>query len=229
MRSDSFLGTAIGTTMNSRFAVGNVQYRSVGKECFIKTVQNASYLKTAFDQLGLFDDSVLGGEDDEFHLRIMKAGFRIFMTPAIRLFYYPRETLRGLFRQQIHYGRARVRVIRKHPDSFSLRYVIPPLFGAGVVVAPLLCGMFRWARWTCLLLAVFYFLGSVISSIFDSQKSSWRYFPVYPCLYFSVHMGYGLGVLLELFHIRSVWDDSDASEGIANEAGITEIVLQPKE
>ena len=52
---------------------------------------------------------------------------------------------------------------------------------------------------------------------------------MYPCLYFSVHMGYGLGVLLELFHIRSVWDDSDASEGIANEAGITEIVLQPKE
>lgn len=213
MLGDSFLANAIGRTMNSRFAVGNVGYRNIEKEGFLKTVQNASYLKRAFEQFGLFDDSVLGGEDDEFHWRIIKGGFRIFITPAIRFYYYPRDTMRGLFRQHLHYGRARVRVIRKHRDFFSVHFVIPSLFVLGVLAAPLLCCAPQWFRWAFLALGGIYFLASISSSVLDSGRTSWRYFLIYPCLYFLIHVGYGVGMLLEALHIRFLWNDSDTPVG----------------
>jgi glycosyltransferase involved in cell wall biosynthesis len=211
MIGEGFWSRAIGKAMNSPFAVGNVGYRDTQKEGFLKTVQNASYLKGAFEHFGLFDDKILGGEDDEFHWRIIKGGFRIFMTPAICFYYFPRDTMRGLFRQQIHYGRARVRVIRKHHDFFSLRYAIPPLFVLGILATPLLYWAPPALRWLFLVFGGTYFLASMISSALDSRRTSWKYLLIYPCLYFLIHLGYGVGMLLEGLHFEFLWDDSDAT------------------
>ncbi len=55
------------------------------------------------------------------------------------------RSLTGLFRQMMRYGRGRVRLLRKHPDTFSLPGFMPAAFLAGVVVGPLL------ACWSSLL------------------------------------------------------------------------------
>src|SRR5436305_564656 len=77
-------------------------------------------------------------EDVEFNHRLAAAGLRCFFTPRARVRYFPRATLKALFLQMARYGRGRVRLLRKHPDTFSLTGFLPALFVAGVFLGPLL-------------------------------------------------------------------------------------------
>ncbi|MGQ9576764.1 MAG: glycosyltransferase family 2 protein, partial [Thermoguttaceae bacterium] len=84
-----------------------------------------AYRREVFDRLGLFDESFDACEDVELNHRIDRAGLRCYFSPAITVKYFPRETLGGLFRQLVRYGRGRVRLMRKHPETRSLRTLLP--------------------------------------------------------------------------------------------------------
>jgi len=97
-----------------------------------------AYRREVFERLGLFDERFDACEDVEFNHRVARAGLRCFLTPGIAVRYHPRATLSGLFRQMVRYGRGRVRLLRKHPETFSVPGLVPAAFLAGVVAGPLL-------------------------------------------------------------------------------------------
>ena len=79
----------------------------------------------------MFDETFDACEDVEFNHRIDRAGLRCYFTPEVAVHYAPRDSLRGLFRQLVRYGRGRVRLWRKHPDSFSAGLLPPACLVAG--------------------------------------------------------------------------------------------------
>ncbi|NLF06497.1 MAG: glycosyltransferase family 2 protein, partial [Pirellulaceae bacterium] len=92
-----------------------------------------AYRREVFDRLGPFDERFDACEDYEFNHRVDRAGLSCFFTPDATVRYAPRATLAALFRQLLRYGRGRIRLWRKHPDSFSPGIVPPPLFVAGLL------------------------------------------------------------------------------------------------
>ena len=91
-----------------------------------------AYRRAVFEWLGrltTFDAC----EDVEFNHRIDQAGLRCFFTPEVAVHYAPRHPS-GLFRQLVRYGRGRVRLWRKHRDTFTLGLVPPTLLMAGLIV-----------------------------------------------------------------------------------------------
>ena len=44
-----------------------------------------------------------------------------------------RGSTTALFRQMVRYGRGRVRLLRKHPETFSIKGFIPALFVVGLI------------------------------------------------------------------------------------------------
>ena len=74
---------------------------------------------------GGFDEELQLGEDEELNHRLRRAGFRILFEPRMRFSDVIRPTSKGLWRQYRAYGRARVKVVRKHPNFLRAKHAAP--------------------------------------------------------------------------------------------------------
>jgi succinoglycan biosynthesis protein ExoA len=157
-----------------------------------------AYRRSVFEKVGLFDEGFDACEDVEFNHRAARAGLRCFFTPRVRVQYHPRTTLTGLFRQMTRYGRGRVRLLRKHPDSFSWLGFMPAAFLCGVALGPLtaLCHPLLALVYagTLGLYALVVLLTSVVLAI---RRRDAAMLPWLPLVFAAIHAGAGVGVLYE--------------------------------
>lgn len=158
-----------------------------------------AYRRGVFDDIGFFDERFDACEDVEFNHRVARAGLICWFTPRVRVHYHPRANLCGLFRQMVRYGRGRIRLLRKHPDTFSLSALLPAVFLAGVVAGPLL------AIWSSLLALIYFSVlgiyGSTVllfSIAFCVRERDVRLLPLFPLSFLTIHAGAGAGVWCEL-------------------------------
>lgn len=160
----------------------------------------AMYRRSVFEKVGYVDETFDACEDVEFNYRLEKAGLKTYMSPALTIRYYPRESLLGLLRQMIRYGRGRIRLWKKHPGLFRPQGLAPLavpalLFSAPLwAVVPAGAAFLAWGLAIgsyCLLLAA------------ESTRLGLRHgLSLAPWIFFSliaVHMGLGLGLLLGLW------------------------------
>jgi len=157
-----------------------------------------AYRRCVFEKVGLFDESFDACEDVELNHRIDKAGLRCLFTDRIRLPYEPRGTLSGLFRQLVRYGRGRVRLMWKHPETFSLRTLIPALFLAWLVAGLPLAFIVPSFAWLYIGSLALYFLVVVGFSCASAVgQAQLRLLPLLPLVFFTIHLSAGSGMLLE--------------------------------
>jgi glycosyltransferase involved in cell wall biosynthesis len=158
-----------------------------------------AYRSSVFAKIGLFDESFDACEDVEFNHRVDRAGLACFFSPALRVAYRPRATLCGLCQQMIRYGRGRVRLVRKHPDTFNWFAFLPGLFLACVVG-----GAVAVHFWPVLALAYAAGLGGYVLAVLgtaafigwkarDARLMLWL-----PAVFIAIHGGAGLGIVMEL-------------------------------
>jgi succinoglycan biosynthesis protein ExoA len=169
-------------------------------EAFVKPQSVAiAYRRAVFNTVGLFDENFDACEDVEFNQRVDQAGLRCFFTNRVRVHYHPRGTLGGLFRQMQRYGRGRMRLLRKHRDSFTLPGFVPGFFVLGLLAGPLLALASSWLAWAyagCVALYVAIVL--LVSLTLALPKRELRSFPWLPLVFVVIHAGAGSGILLEL-------------------------------
>ncbi len=163
----------------------------------------AIYSRRVFDKIGYVDESFDACEDVEFNYRVEKAGFKSYMSPLLKVRYYPRETLYGLLRQMMRYGRGRFRFIAKHPEALGIETLLPPVFVAAFLLLPVLGLAAFFSNMAFLklslafLLAGFGLYGLIIAveSTRISAKNGFRYFRRLIPVFFAVHFGLGLGFI----------------------------------
>lgn len=126
---------AVAAAYHSKFALGSGGQYQEDYEGFVDTVFLGAYKKELVEKIGMYDEAMPRNEDDEFNMRIIKNGGRIYMSPTIQTIYYPRDSYIKLFWQYFGYGEGKIDVIRKHGRSTRLRQMIPLLF-----VLFLICG-----------------------------------------------------------------------------------------
>ncbi|UCG46726.1 MAG: glycosyltransferase [Phycisphaerales bacterium] len=180
----------------SVFGVGG-GINTIGEEPqFVDTVQCGIYEKKVFDAVGLFDESMQFGEDEEINWRIIKAGYKIYCTPEIKFHYYPRKSFRAFYRQYFNYGRARVKVCRKHRNFLRIKHVIPSAFVLSLLASAILAFFVHdLFIWVFVAIVGLYLLASLFVSASISARSGWRYFAALPISFACLHFGYGLGFL----------------------------------
>jgi glycosyltransferase involved in cell wall biosynthesis len=193
--ADSFAGKAIAAAMQSPIGVGNSRFRLGDYEGWVDTLAFGAHHKWVVDKIGYFDEELVRNQDDEFNLRIILAGGKIWMSKAIQSTYFSRGSLRKLWNQYFQYGFWRIRTLQKHKRPASFRQIVPLLF----VLLLLLTGLagFLWKPlWILLAIeAILYVLGLVIGALDVGRKSGWRYAPLAPVVFVILHFAYGLGSL----------------------------------
>jgi succinoglycan biosynthesis protein ExoA len=187
---------AIALAMSSSFGVGDALFRYSEREQYVDTLAFGAYRREVFDRVGLFDEELVGSEDDEFNYRLRRHGGKLFLTPAIRSFYYGRGSFGALCRQYFRYGLGKVRVVARHPNQARLRHLIPGLFVASLILCAFLS---LFSPWFALLLAVIvggYVLVSILASVLVAARQGWRYLPLLPPAFACLHLSYGAGFLV---------------------------------
>lgn len=138
---DTWFARAIAAAAGNPLAVGDAQYRFTDKAAYVETVPYGSYKRDLFDQVGLFDETLLANEDYELNTRILQSGGKIWLDPQIRCTYYARSNLSALARQYFGYGYWKVQMLKRYPETLRWRQALPPAFILGLLVT-LIVGIF---------------------------------------------------------------------------------------
>jgi GT2 family glycosyltransferase len=81
---------------------------------------NMGLWKETLQELGGFDESFRGGQDNDLAIKLLKAGHHIYFEPQSIVDHLPNEgTCRWLCRHAAIYGRAGVALIERHPDYYN--------------------------------------------------------------------------------------------------------------
>ena len=202
---------AIAAAFHSPFSAGGARWHDPTYEGPSDTVFGGVYLREIFDKVGLFDESLVRNQDDEWNLRLVRSGGRIWQSPKIRSWYRPRDSLGKLFDQYRQYGYWKVRVIQKHRIPASVRHLIPGAFVGALLISALVstvcillgsvCGVagaLAVGVWSGRILAAIlgtYLLLICMGSLQTARESSWLILPILPLVFATYHVGYGIGFL----------------------------------
>lgn len=193
----------VARAMTSRFGVGGAAFHVGGEPGPALTVYLGCFQRAALERVGGYDDSMERAQDWEMNLRIRQSGGVVWFTPDMHVTYRPRPNLKALARQYHDYGRWRREVMRRHPDTVSLRYLAAPVAVAGVAAGVVLAGVGAVARQPWLIALglsapvgyALLDLGASAQSAVTSPKLSWREAAHLPAIYATMHGSWGLGFM----------------------------------
>jgi len=202
-RGETAFGRAVAQAMSHPLGVGNARHRFAGYEGMAEGACFPVFRRRAFERVGMYDESLVRNQDDEFNLRLKLAGEQVYLSPRAACEYQVRERPRDLFRQYFLYGFWRVVVMRKHGQVAALRQLAPTLFLLAVVilfgVGLALSGPWRYIA---IVLPGLYLLAAVASGVRVALLRGWSVGVRFPVVLMVVHTAYALGFLRGIFKGR---------------------------
>jgi len=193
--ADDYIGRVIASAMRSPIGVGNSRFRLGDYEGWVDTLAFGTHHKWIVDKIGYFDEELVRNQDDEFNMRIILAGGKIWMSKSIRSKYFSRGSLGKLWRQYFQYGFWRIRTLQKHKRPATFRQLVPLLFVLSILLWGL-AGLLWRPFWILLVIeAAIYVIGLLAGALDVGRKSGWRYTLPAPLVFLILHFGYGLGSL----------------------------------
>ena len=201
----TYLSRVIAFATSSPFGVGDGAFHYSIKEQYVDTVYMGIYPMEVFHKIGLFDEELVRNQDDELNYRLRKAGGRIFMTPQIKSNYYNRGSLKSLWRQYFQYGFWKIRVFQKHPKMMQLRQFIPACFALSIMTCILLSSWNHLFLYLLLSILLSYIIFNFFSCFRIAKRESWKYLPMLPIVFATLHLSYGTGFSTGLVKFFAKW------------------------
>ena len=196
----------IGITMEIPFAMASAKYRWSKKENYVDTVVYAAYRREIFEKIGFFEEKITIAEDAEINWRIRQAGYKIFYSPKIKSYYYPRNSLSKFAKQMFRYGILRVNMFKKHIDALNILHLIPSMFVITFIGSLMLSFFLKPFLILLSLLIVLYLLVSSIAILLKVPSENIIYIPIFLIIIFVMHFSWGLGFIVGYITPKSkVW------------------------
>ena len=196
----TLFGRAVAAAMSHPVGIGNAKHRLPEYEGYAEGACFPVFRRETFDKFGLFDETLIRNQDDEFNFRIARQGGKIFISHRARCIYHVRETPSQLFKQYFQYGYWRVAVLRKHNVPASLRQLAPIgflcLLIASLIVSLTLPG---WLRLTGAVIPLAYL--SILCAV-GARIAAREGIPVglqFPIAAAAMHLAYSGGFIFGIF------------------------------
>jgi glycosyltransferase involved in cell wall biosynthesis len=158
---------------------------------------NSAYRASALRDLGLFDEALGYGYDNDMSYRLRAAGYRLAFCPAARSVHRWREGFIGYLRQQYGFGYGRIDVVAKHPrraagDSVSpAGMMLHPIVTALALAAALMALPVALASgpWRAIALAAASMLGVLaVERSIAGARAAWRFRDSTALLFPALHL-----------------------------------------
>lgn len=188
----TYITKAIAVAVSSPFVAGNAFYRfEKVKERWVDTVYLGAWRKKNLLELGGFDESFAVNEDYELNYRLRGKGGKILFSPKIRSEYFVRPSLVKLIKQYVRYGFWKVKTLKKHPNSLTLRQLVAPFFILSLIISGILflmgCPIFLESILIAYILAFLFFAFKLL------RINELHYLPMFFILALIIHLSWGSG------------------------------------
>lgn len=184
-------GLAIAAAMSSPFGVGNAKFRYADEEGEVDTVPFGCYHRKVWEVVGRFDETVDGADEDSYNQRLIDAGGKIWLTPAIRSSYYPRRTFKALAKQYWEYGAAKGTLFQRG-RPLQPRHFVPTAMVFGGPGLWLIGRVSKRARLLLKLLAAVYIAGGIVMASRAASKNGANRVLTFAAMA-TMHGAYGAG------------------------------------
>jgi succinoglycan biosynthesis protein ExoA len=185
---------AVAISMSSPIGVGNAKHRFPEFEGYSEMACFPFFKREVFDNYGLYDESLIKNQDDEFCFRIRLKGARIYISNKVKSAYYVKDSFSKLFSQYYSYGKWRIPVLLKHKIPISYRQQIPALFFLTISFLFIIGYLFN-NIYLALILPFIYLIILLGFAAYKLQKEKFGIIKYIPCAVFILHFSYALGFL----------------------------------
>ena len=188
------IAETIAIALSQPFGVGNSYFRIGLKEPkYVDTVPFGCYRKEVFDRIGLFNENLVRNQDIEFNLRLKNFGGKILLVPDIVSYYFARNTLSGMARNNFWNGFWVIYSTKYAKMPFSLRHLIPFVFVVSLLSS--LIGSILYFPLIYLFsgIIISYLITNLFFSIKNAFSKGFKILPLLAVTFFTLHFSYGLG------------------------------------
>ena len=168
-------------------------YRKGDESRYVDSVFQGMYHRDVVNQVGYFDEKLTRTEDNEYHYRIRKNGFKIWYDTSIESFQYIRPTYSKMLKQK--YGNGYWIGLTSHVcrECLSLFHFVPGIFVSTLLTTILISGI---SALPFFLLVSIYLLAIVGLSVFEIMTHPFHVTRLLiPFMMVSVHLSYGIGTI----------------------------------
>jgi len=183
----------VAAISSSNFATGNAGKRCGDYEGPVDAVAFPLWRRDVFERVGPFDEAFIRNQDDDFDMRLRRAGGIVFQTPRLRVQYFVRGTPARLLRQYFQYGAWKVVLMRKHGRLPGWTPLAPPAFFGALALGFVAGFVASWAWLAAGVMALAYFAADSVASAAVAAKTRIGNFfealALFPCLHFAYAAG----------------------------------------
>ena len=192
-QGDTPWSEATAYAMADPMAIGPARFHHATDAEDVDTVYLGTFERAAFLDLGGFRTFPSGTvEDTDFYRRWRERGGIVRVDPAIRSWYHPRSTWRGLWRQYVRYGRGKAELLWLNGRLPSLRPAAPAalvlLVAGGAVLAV------SWTPWPLVVLLVMWGLALSVVAVRSPERRLRT-----AAAAATMHLAYGAGLWIGVF------------------------------
>lgn len=182
---------AVAIAMRSPVGVGSSRFHVGGEAGPSDTVYLGVFRRTALERVGGYDRRYARAQDWEMNHRIRQNGGLVWFTPALRVTYRPRSTVKALAKQYFLYGRWRRVVARSHQGTINARYLAAPVMVLGVTSAAAVGCVWSPA----LLVPAAYVAGTAAAGLVIGRGEDRSVRLLIPAVLATMHWSWGVGFL----------------------------------
>ena len=135
---------AINYAMTSFFTTGGIRGGKHKMDRFYPRSFNMGIRTETYKTLGGFS-TMRFGEDIDFSIRILQAGYSSRLFPDAWVYHKRRANLRQFFKQVHNFGMARINLYKKYPSSLKAVHMLPALFTVGTFLLIVTTPLCLWA------------------------------------------------------------------------------------
>ena len=185
-------GKAVALAMSSSIGVGNAKHRFPEYEGYAEMACFPVFRKEVFAQIGLYDESLVRNQDDEFCSRLTSSGRKIYISPLVKSVYYVKDTPSKLFKQYFYYGLYKPLALSKVKTKIKIRHLVPFIFVIYLLSLPL---AYMFPLWFLPIILYFLVINWNFLRAKLNVKSKLYLFIIYPLIHISYGVGFILGIL----------------------------------
>ena len=167
---------------------------------YLDSLFHAAYRREVIQKVGGFNENLGRTEDNEFHYRIRKAGYKLCCCPDIISYQHSRNNLKDMIRQKYSNGRWIGLTLSECPGCLSYFHFAPFAF----VMMIILCSIIAALGFPILLytLLIVYGMFDIVNSVgCFTMKNLQPQFALLPIIFPILHVSYGVGTIVGLIQI----------------------------
>ncbi len=167
---------------------------------YLDSLFHAAYRREVIQKVGGFNEDLGRTEDNEFHYRIRKAGYKLCCCPDIISYQHSRNNLKDMIRQKYSNGKWIGLTLSVCPGCLSYFHFAPFLFLTALVFCGILAALgFPILLYTLLLLYGMFDLVNAVGCC--TMKNIQPQFVLLPVIFPILHISYGVGTAVGLLLI----------------------------